>query len=34
MEYEQLQSWHELQRKRRLFEANPEKYYTTIEKRD
>jgi hypothetical protein len=32
MDYEQLQRWlSELQRKRRLFEINPETYYTTIE---
>ncbi len=32
MDYEQLQGWlSELQRKRRLFEVNPETYYTTIE---
>ena len=32
MDYEQLQSWlSELQRKRKLFEINPETYYTTIE---
>ena len=32
MDYEQLQRWlSELQRKRRLFEMNPETYYTTIE---
>jgi uncharacterized protein YcaQ len=32
MDYEQLQGWlSELQRKRKLFEVNPEKYYTTIE---
>jgi hypothetical protein len=30
-----LQGWlSELQRKRRLFEVNPETYYTTIQKRD
>jgi len=35
MDYEQLQGWlSELQRKRRLFEVNPETYYTTIEERD
>jgi hypothetical protein len=32
MDYEQLQGWlSELQRERRLFEVNPETYYTTIE---
>ena len=32
MDYEQLQGWlSELQRKRKLFEVNPETYYTTIE---
>ncbi len=32
MDYEQLQHWlSELQLKRRLFEINPETYYTTIE---
>ena len=32
MDYEQLQGWlSELQRKRRLFEVNPETYYTTVE---
>ena len=32
MDYERLQGWlSELQRKRRLFEVNPETYYTTIE---
>ena len=32
MDYEQLQRWlSELQRKRNLFEVNPETYYTTIE---
>jgi hypothetical protein len=32
---EQLQRWlSELQRKRRLFEVNPETYYTTIEPPD
>jgi hypothetical protein len=35
MDYEQLQGWlSELQRERRLFEVNPETYYTTIEERD
>jgi hypothetical protein len=35
MDYERLQGWlTELQRKRRLFEVNPETYYTTIQKRD
>jgi uncharacterized protein YcaQ len=32
MDYEQLQRWlSELQRKRNLFEVNPETYYTTVE---
>jgi hypothetical protein len=32
MDYEQLQGWlSELQCKRKLFEVNPETYYTTIE---
>ena len=32
VDYEQLQGWlSELQRERRLFEVNPETYYTTIE---
>jgi hypothetical protein len=32
MDYEQLQGWlSELQGKRKLFEVNPETYYTTIE---
>jgi len=32
MDYEQLQGWlSELQLKRKLFEVNPETYYTTIE---
>jgi hypothetical protein len=32
MDYEQLQRWlSELQRKRNLFEVNPETYYTTLE---
>ena len=32
MDYEQLERWlSELRRKRRLFEVNPETYYTTIE---
>jgi uncharacterized protein YcaQ len=32
VDYEQLQGWlSELQRKRRLFEVNPETYYTTVE---
>jgi hypothetical protein len=34
MDYEQLQGWlSELQLKRKLFEVNPETYYTTIEER-
>jgi chromosome segregation and condensation protein ScpB len=34
MDYEQLQCWlSELQLKRKLFEVNPETYYTTIEER-
>ena len=34
MDYEQLQGWlSELQRQRKLFEVNPETYYTTIEER-
>jgi uncharacterized protein YcaQ len=32
MDYEQLQRWlSEFQRKRNLFEVNPETYYTTVE---
>ena len=32
VDYEHLQGWlSELQRKRKLFEVNPETYYTTIE---
>ena len=32
MDYEQLQRWlSELQRKRNLFEVNPETYYITVE---
>jgi hypothetical protein len=32
MDYEQLQGWlSELQRKGKLFEVNPETYYTTID---
>lgn len=35
MDYERLQGWlSELQLKRRLFEVNPETYYTTIQERD
>jgi hypothetical protein len=34
MDYEQLQGWlSELQLRRKLFEVNPETYYTTIEER-
>ena len=34
MDYEQLQGWlSELQLKRKLFEVNPETYYTTIGER-
>jgi hypothetical protein len=35
MDYGQLQSWlAELQLERKLFEVNPETYYTTIEERN
>jgi hypothetical protein len=35
VDYEELQGWlSELQGERRLFEVNPETYYTTIEERD
>lgn len=35
VDYEQLQGWlSELQRERRVFEVNPETYYTTVEVRE